>query len=78
MDARKHCGCGARAWRLKASSRPQKYVDHNTKAHLIPIFRAGLTITGRPFTQGGGPTKTYPQFTIYDSMSLDNVSFGAA
>ena len=26
--------------------------------------------------QGGGPSKTYPQFTIYDSMALDNVSFG--
>jgi hypothetical protein len=28
------------------------------------------------FDKGGGPTKTYPQFTIYDSMALDNVSFG--
>lgn len=36
----------------------------------------GLTVTGRNFDQGGGPTKTYPQFTIYDSMLLDNVSFG--
>ena len=36
----------------------------------------GLTTTGYTFDQGGGPTKSYPQFTIYDSMALDNVSFG--
>ena len=36
----------------------------------------GLTVTGRNFDQGGGPTKSYPQFTVYDSMLLDNVSFG--
>lgn len=35
----------------------------------------GLTTTGMSFDKGGGPTKTYPQFTIYDSMALDNVSF---
>jgi hypothetical protein len=36
----------------------------------------GCTRTGPGFDEGGGPTKTYPQFTIYDSMALDNVSFG--
>ena len=36
----------------------------------------GLTQTGPMYDKGGGPTKTYPQFTIYDSMRLDNVSFG--
>ena len=36
----------------------------------------GLTRTGRYYDEGGGPTKTYPQFTIYDAMLLDNVSFG--
>ena len=36
----------------------------------------GCTSTGPTFDKGGGPTKAYPQFTIYDSMALDNVSFG--
>jgi hypothetical protein len=36
----------------------------------------GCTRTGPGYDEGGGPTKTYPQFTIYDSMDLDNVSFG--
>jgi phospholipase C len=36
----------------------------------------GCTSTGPTYDQGGGPSKVYPQFTIYDSMALDNVSFG--
>jgi len=35
----------------------------------------GLTATGHTYKEGGGPTAAYPQFTIYDSMALDNVSF---
>jgi hypothetical protein len=31
----------------------------------------GLTVTGRNFDQGGGPTKTYPQFTICKSNPCD-------
>ena len=36
----------------------------------------GCTSTGPTYDQGGGPTKTYPQFSIYDTMALDGVSFG--
>ena len=36
----------------------------------------GVTKTGPMFDKGGGRTKQYPQFTIYDSMALDGVSFG--
>ena len=36
----------------------------------------GCTSTGPTFDQGGGPTKTYPQFSIYDTLSLDGVTFG--
>ena len=36
----------------------------------------GCTRTGPGYDEGGGPTKTYPQFTIYDTLALDGVDFG--
>ena len=35
----------------------------------------GCTSTGHTYDQGGGPTQMFPQFTIYDALALDNVSF---
>lgn len=36
----------------------------------------GITETGTHYDKCGGNTTTFPQFTIYDTMRLDNVSFG--